>query len=147
MKEYRLNGLSYVHDGRGCFVKDGEVCVLPEERAQRIIQSAARRGNPDALIEVSELDPQPSVQEATPEDDCCDDSECGAGEALEEGGGDGSFSVFEVTSVLSLSANERKKIAAKLSGKKVTTAAKADTIIKKAEKSDLWELMQEPEEG
>ena len=133
MKQYRLNGVGWVHDGRGCFIRDGEVAVLPEERAQRIIESAARRGIPDGLIEVSESDPVPSGRPAEQEPEAPAQTEVPS----EMDGSDVSFSVFDIAPVLSLHATKRKRIASSLTGKKVTSSAKADEVIKSWDKVEL----------
>ena len=126
MKQYRLNGVGWVHDGRGCFIRDGEIAFLNEERAQRIIDSAARKGNLDALIEVSEPDPSPSEQPAEQEPEVQAQPEVPS----EMDGSGVSFSVFDIAPVLSLHATKRKRIASSLTGKKVTSSAKADEVIK-----------------
>lgn len=135
LKQYRLNGLRFLHDSRGRFVRDGEVAWLDDSKARRIKAALKRDGRPDAIMplkkESKKAKPEPKpvkqIQDST---------------ATEDKGADGSFSVEKSSPVLGLHFSIRKKIASFISGADVETTPEADEIIKAAP-ADVIALAQE----
>ena len=135
LKQYRLDGLRFLHDSRGRFVRDGETAWLDDSKARKIRAALKRDGRPDALVplkkESKKAKPEPKPVEQTKDST-----------ATEDKGADKSFSVDEPSPVLGLHFSIRKKIAAFISGSDVETTPEADEIIKAAP-ADVVALAQE----
>ena len=122
LKQYKLQGIRFVHDSRGRFVRDGEIAWLEDERARKFIAALKRDGRADALVPIATEEKAPkTVTVKEPSEDST-----AAGAADEEK----PFSVGETSPLLGLHFSVRKKAASLIAGEEIKTTPEADELLK-----------------
>ncbi len=130
LKPYRLNGLPFIHDNRGKFIRDGGMAWLSESRAEKVLRTLKSEGKESWLVATEHN----SVLEVSPtesNDTACEHSE---GEAPEKG--------VNAEAVLAMHFKKRKQIARELSGLEEVTTKQADEIIKSTDDKILEQFIQ-----
>lgn len=141
LKQYKLNGLRFVHDSRGRFVRDGEIAWLDDDKAQKIKGALKRDGRPDAL---TALDKKPKKSKKVVEPVMVNEDSIAS-----EGGEEvAPFSVVgSLEAALALHFSERKALASKIIGEPVESTPQADSIIRDAGEDVLMSLLEGAESG
>jgi hypothetical protein len=141
LKQYRLNGLEFIHDSRGKFVAAGGIAWLDDIKAGKVLRALKADGRGDHLLP---LEPEPK-QGSKPKGK---ESKAVKKLAAKSTKVDRVFSVDEVHErALGLHFSQRKSIASELSSVEIESTREADQIIKDSDVEKLTQALKAIEAG